>query len=298
MWGIFEVNLAALMNSYSYFVSAAVTALVVAGGCPSAPAAITFDTPEQFTDNFAAGPPAPDGPFIWSAEPGVGGASGRVNVGTNPRAATTALYRTPFDLGGGAPHAVSAFFLAGNARSQTAFELGFSPGGAFGGGTPWVAARVRAGSRTGGPAYGNQFGIVAAYVETVNAVEDADGATPAAASFALTEGHWYRFTTTWTYGGAGEFRYNATLRDFGPDGRTPDPTFGPTVSGSFVNAAFPDAASVAAMRPGVEADNSSDPPGPTLAWDNFDVAVVPEPAGLALAAGAAGPLVGRLRRRR
>ena len=237
---------------------------------------IHFDTPAEYEGQFNDNSNSPV--FSWSAFPGAGGAAGRINVANDPRAIAVALYRQPFDLGGGMRHEVSAFFLTALTRGATNVAgIGFapSPGGSFSGGQPWVALVVRGGS-VGDLDYGDRFGLVASHVSDVNGIDDVDQATPAAEAFSLFSGHWYKLTTAWTYRGGGRFDYDATITDYGRTGSAPDPVPSHSITGSLVNTAFADPAQAANMFAGVRAGA-----GPTSAWDEFEARAVPEPAGVA-----------------
>ena len=267
-------------------------AVCLAGACPSAFAAVRFDTPAEYTGQFVEYESGNE-LFEWGSEAGVGGAAGRINVLPSERLSGEARYATTYDLGGGQAYSVSAYFLAGDVAAGRFARLGFTPEPVTGfPGVPWVAAQVRA-RRLGELDYGERYGLVAVTRRDVNAEEDTDEATPVAEAFALTEGNWYRFETTWAYAGAGEFRYGVALTDYGADGLTPDPASIHSIAGSFANAAFADPADVAGLYPTVEAMNYQT--APTLAWDEFAVTPVPEPAGLMLAAAAAGLLLARRR---
>ena len=238
---------------------------------------VHFDSPSEYEGQFYDNSNGPV--YSWSAGAGVGGTPGSVDVADDPRVIPTALYRPPFDLGGGVRHEVSAYFHTAFTRdASTLAGVGFAPssGASFSGGQPWVALFVRSGA-AGGLDYGEDFGLVATHVSDVNAVEDVDQATPASEAFSLFSGHWYKLTTGWTYGGGGRFDYDATITDYGRTGSSPDPASVHSISGSLVNSTFADPAAVATMFAGVRSG-----PHATSAWDEFEARAVPEPAGVAL----------------
>lgn len=204
--------------------------------------AVHFDTPAEYEGQFNDNSNVPV--FSWTAGSGVGATTGRIDVADDPRAIPVALYRRPFDLRGGVRHEVSSYFLTAFTNRSTGLGgVGFAPlpGGSFSGGQPWVALFVRNGEQ-GGLDYGEEYGLVASHVADVNAVEDADDATPASEAFSLFSGHWYKLTTGRTYAGGGRFDYDATLTDYGRTGSTPEPSSSQSISGSLVNGAFADSA--------------------------------------------------------
>ena len=255
-------------------------------------AAVHFDTPAEYEGQFRDNSTGPV--YAWNAGVGVRGTPGRINVADLPREIPTALYRQPFGLSDGRRHEVSAYFLSDFTNSPgTLGRVGYaaSADGRFSEGSPWLAVAVRNGAE-GSLDYGTRFGIVASYVAETNEVEDVDDATPAEMAFSLFSGHWYKLTTSWTYGGGGRFDYDATFVDYGRTGTAPDLATLQSVHGSFVNAAFADPARAATMFAGVESG-----PRVSRAWDEFEARVVPEPgAGIVLSVIAMAVFLRRRRR--
>jgi hypothetical protein len=215
--------------------------------------------------------------FSQSATAGTGGSGGVIHAAAAPpQEDTTAIY-TPqsFDLTTGVMHNAMAM-LGFSANNNTGFYSNAADS--------FVGGRVR---HQSGALNGLQSQTKIATGSAISA--PANGSV---ANIAFVSSNWYRLSLSVTRDGnvANQFAYSMTLTDIGPTGTSaPAAVTNGTLAGTFLNAdLYSDTTAFAGFRgvPSVTGGN--------VAFDNFTVVAVPEPAGaLLLGLGALGFLARR-----
>ncbi|MEZ0217353.1 MAG: hypothetical protein ACAH89_09480 [Rariglobus sp.] len=182
---------------------------------------IDFNTATDFTSNFTEGSATGGTQFSYSAAGGIG-SSGALGVSGSPEYIS---YNTPFSGiqgadGGG--YTVSLFFKASTNTAGTGGNLSLALGLVadtansilMAGSNPgWIGMAINAVSTTAG----NSTNFVLSFrsADTVGSVNSA----PQSASFNLTNGNWYKFTTAFVYNsGTAKFTAVATVEDYGASG--------------------------------------------------------------------------------
>jgi hypothetical protein len=217
-----------------------------------------------------------------SATAGAGGSGGLLHTVTAPED-TTAVY-TPLsvDLTNGLTHNVSIDFKTGTVpfggASNAVVMLGFSANNNTGfysnTADAFVGGRVR-----------HQGSINGLQSQTKVSGGTGSTSSPANASLAniaFVSDNWYRLNLAVTRDGvtANQFAYTMTLLDIGPTGASaPASITNGTLAGTFLNAdLYSDTTAYAAFR-GVPSVTGGD-----VAFDNFTVTAVPEPASISVVA--------------
>jgi hypothetical protein len=227
--------------------------------------------------------------FSQSATAGTGSSGGVIHaVAAPPQEDTTAIYTSQsFDLTTNVMHTATIDFMTGtvpiggsaNAMAMLGFSANNNTGFYSNAADSFVGGRVR---HQSGALNGLQSQTKIATGTAISA--PANGSV---ANIAFISSNWYRLSLSVTRDGnvANQFAYSMTLTDIGPTGTSaPAAVTNGTLAGTFLNAdLYSDMTAYAGFRgvPSVTGGN--------VAFDNFTVIAVPEPAGaLLLGLGALG----------